>query len=264
MGGSDQQNSKGLKWPAQRWVRARAKRNPCAEESWASEQNLRTSVAIRPEKARRIDGTGSALSVFDVTAGLRNQAPLNSITIKKQIMRLPNTSLAAMAAALLLTLTGGIATAQERDRDRGGFDPEQMRARMMERYREALEVKNDDEWKVIEPRISKVSDARRDMMSGGAFGRGSFGGRRGGPGESNSNGDDRRRRGFGGETNPDADALQRALEAKAPNEEIKTKLAKYRESLKQKQAALTAAQDDLRKVLSVRQEATAVMMGLLQ
>ena len=175
-------------------------------------------------------------------------------------------SLAAMAAALLLSLTAGTATAQERDRDRGGFDPEQMRARMMERYREALEVKNDDEWKVIEPRISKVSDARRDMMSGGgAFGRGGFGGgRRGGDTNGNGGGDDRRRRGFGGEPNPDAEALQKALEGKAPNEEIKAKLAKYRDSLKQKQAALTAAQEDLRKVLSVRQEATAVMMGLLQ
>jgi hypothetical protein len=178
-------------------------------------------------------------------------------------MRLLTTSLAAMAAALVLALTGGTASAQERDR--GGFDPEQMRARMMERYREALEVKNDDEWKVIEPRISKVSDARRDMMSG-SFGRGGFGGRRGGGGDNNStnSGDDRRRRGFGGEPNPDGEALQRALDAKAPNDEIKAKLAKYRESLKQKQAALTAAQDELRKVLSVRQEATAVMMGLLQ
>jgi len=176
--------------------------------------------------------------------------------------------LAAFAASFLLTFSSGTVWAQERDRERGGFDPEQMRVRMMERYREALEVKNDDEWKVIEPRISKVSDARRDTMSAGmsAFGRGGFGGRRG-PGDSNGGGgggDERRRRGFGGEPSAEADALQKALEAKAPNEEIKAKLAKYRESLKQKQAALTAAQEELRKVLSVRQEATAVMLGLLQ
>ena len=177
-------------------------------------------------------------------------------------------TLAAMVAALLLSLTAGTAAAQERDRergDRGNFDPDQMRARMMERYREALEIKNDEEWKVIEPRITKVSDARRDMMSGGGFGRGGFGGfgRRGtGSGDS---GDNRRQRSFGGESNnTDSEALQKALEAKAPTEEIKAKLAKYRESLKQRQAALTAAQEDLRKVLSVRQEATAVMMGLLQ
>ena len=182
-------------------------------------------------------------------------------------MRIPTTTLAAFAASFFLTFTSGTASAQERDRERGGFDPEQMRVRMMERYREALEVKNDDEWKVIEPRITKVSDARRDAMSGAmsAFGRGGFGGRRG-AGDTNGGGggDERRRRGFGGEPSAEADALQKALEAKAPNEEIKAKLAKYRESLKQKQATLTAAQEELRKVLSVRQEATAVMLGLLQ
>ena len=64
--------------------------------------------------------------------------------------------------------------------------------------------------------------------------------------------------------NPDAEALQKAIEAKASNEEIKGKLAKYREGQKTKQAALTAAQDELRKVLSVRQEASGVMLGLLQ
>ncbi len=184
-------------------------------------------------------------------------------------------TLAALTGALLLGLTAPSVSAQERDRDRGGdrggfdrggFDPEQMRLRMMERYREALEVKDDEEWKVIEPRISKVSDARRDMASNvSAFGRGGFGGgRRGGPGSDSGNGDDRRRRGFGGEPNADAEALQKALEGKAPTEDIKAKLAKYRESLKQRQAALTAAQEDLRKVLTVRQEATAVMLGLLQ
>ena len=186
-------------------------------------------------------------------------------------MRIPTTTLAAFAASLLLTLTSGTVSAQERDRERGGFDPEQMRVRMMERYREALEVKNDDEWKVIEPRISKVSDARRDSMSASmsAFGRGGFNSRRGGDsnggggGGGGAGGDDRRRR-FGGEPSVEADALQKALEAKASNEEIKAKLAKYRESLKQKQATLTAAQEELRKVLSVRQEATAVMLGLLQ
>ena len=46
--------------------------------------------------------------------------------------------------------------------------------------------------------------------------------------------------------------------------EIKTKLAKYRESQKTKQANLEKAQAELRQVLSVRQEANAVLMGLLQ
>jgi hypothetical protein len=178
--------------------------------------------------------------------------------------KLQHTLLAA-GAAVAFALIAQPATAQERQR--GNFDPEQMRQRMMERYREALEIKSDDEWKLIEGRITKVTDAQRDARSGfgfGAFGRGG-GGRRGGDGNNsgNNNGGGDTRRRFGGEPSAEADALQKALEAKASNEEIKTKLAKFRESQKEKQTKVETAQAELRKVLSVRQEATAVTMGLL-
>ncbi len=182
---------------------------------------------------------------------------------------------AGAAAILALHVAPHTSLAQERPArpeggpgGPGGFDPEQMRIRMMERYREALEITKDDEWKVIEPRIQKVSDARRAMGGPGGFGGFGRGGRRGGGSGNDAGGGGggggRRGGGFFGEPNPDAEALQKALEAKASSEEIKAKLAKYRESQKAKQAALTAAQDDLRKVLSLRQEASAVMMGLLQ
>jgi hypothetical protein len=58
-------------------------------------------------------------------------------------------------------------------------------------------------------------------------------------------------------------ALRSAIEANAPADEIKAKLAKVREARKSKEAALESAQAELKKVLSVRQEATAVLMGLL-
>ncbi len=163
--------------------------------------------------------------------------------------------------ATLLSLAAGNLSAQERR----NFDPEEMRQRMMDRYREQLEVKNDDEWKLLSERITKVSDARRDLGGPGGFGRGGFG-RRGGdgaPGGGGGGNDGDRRRGFGGEPNPDAEALQKAIDAKAPAEEIKAKLAKYRDSKKEKEAKLAKAQDELRKVLSVRQEASATLMGLL-
>ena len=79
--------------------------------------------------------------------------------------------------ATLLSLAAGNLSAQERR----NFDPEEMRQRMMDRYREQLEVKNDDEWKLLSERITKVSDARRDLGGPGGFGRGGFG-RRGGDG----------------------------------------------------------------------------------
>ncbi len=81
-------------------------------------------------------------------------------------------------------------------------------------------------------------------------------------GEGGDQGGERRR--FGGEPSPEAEALQKAIEAKASNDEIKAKLAKYRDAQKVKQANLEKAQSELRQVLSVKQEASAVMMGLLQ
>ena len=175
-------------------------------------------------------------------------------------MKTLNRILALAGVTTLLAI--GTAVAQDRP-GRGNFDPEQMRARMMENYREKLEVKEDAEWKLIEGRITKVTDARREMGGGRGFGGpGGPGGRRGG-GEGGDQCADRRRS-FFGEPSPEADALQKALEAKAPADEIKTKLAKYRESQKVKQANLDKAQAELRQVLSVKQEANAVLMGLVQ
>ncbi len=149
---------------------------------------------------------------------------------------------------------------------RGNFDPEQFRQRMAERIRERLEVKNDDEWKILQARIEKVTQARREVGFGGGFGGGAFG-RRGGPGGGGPADNNQQRRGpggFGAEPSPEAEALQKALEGKASNDEIKAKLASLREARKVKEANLEKAQEELRKVLTVRQEAEALLMGLLR
>ncbi|MFM8421959.1 MAG: hypothetical protein ACKOEQ_17740 [Verrucomicrobiota bacterium] len=133
----------------------------------------------------------------------------------------------------------------------GNWDPAQMRQRMMERMREQFAVKDDAEWKLISERIEKVNDARRESMMRGMgmmFGRGGRG-----PGGQG-----------GGEAMPEQEALQKAIEANASSDEIKSKLNKYREALKAKEAVLTKAQDELREVLSAKQEAQAVLMGLLK
>lgn len=167
-------------------------------------------------------------------------------------MKRLNRMLVLAGVAFALCLSTGKVTAQ----GRGNFDPEQFRQRMMERYREALEIKSDDEWKAIEPLITKVSDARRDVgfgMRGDMFRR-----------RDNNQGDqnqDRRR--FGPEPSPAAQDLQKAIESKASAEQIKAKLAAFRADRQQKQANLDKAQENLKKVLTQRQEAVAVMMGLL-
>ena len=192
-------------------------------------------------------------------------------------MKILKQMLAVGAATVVLGLGTGNSVAQDGGPGRGNFDPEQFRQRMMERYKERLEVTNNDEWKLIQERIEKVTTAQRDARSGGF---GGFGGGRGGRRGGGAGGDTapaaapapaadagataRNRGGFGGEPSPDADALQKAIDAKASPEELKTKLAKLRDSQKEKEAKLVKAQEDLRAVLTVRQEATAVLMGLLK
>lgn len=140
----------------------------------------------------------------------------------------------------------------------GNFDPAQMRQRMMDRYREQLDVKDDTEWKVISERIEKVSEARREVP---AARMGFGGGSRGGPGGP---GGPRGGNPFGGAPVPEQDALQKALESNASADEIKSKLAAYREVVKQKEEKLAKSQAELRVVLSAKQEAQAVLAGLLK
>jgi Spy/CpxP family protein refolding chaperone len=141
---------------------------------------------------------------------------------------------------------------------RGNFDPAQFQQRIMDNIKESLEVTDDAEWKALEPRVQKVLDLRRQSMSG--MGRGMFGRNRGG----NTQGDQSRPRGgFFGAPSPDMEALQKAIDGKASNSEMKAAIAKFQESRKAKQAELEKAQADLRQVLTVRQEAIALSEGLL-
>jgi hypothetical protein len=177
-------------------------------------------------------------------------------------------ALAGLTTALCLS-TSQLNAQDRQGQGRGNFDPEEFRQRMEERLREDLEVKGDDEWKVIQPRLEAVQTAQRDLGGGRGFGAFGRGGGPGGPGGRGGDNDGPRgqggRRGFGGgEPDADVQALRAAIESNASADEIKTKLAKVRESRKAKEAALEKARADLRQVLSVRQEAIAVMRGLLE
>jgi hypothetical protein len=148
------------------------------------------------------------------------------------------------------------------------FDPAQMQQRMMDNVKEQLEISDETEWKAVQPLVQKVMDARRASMSG--MGRGMFGGpRRGGPpGGADAAppaADQQNRRGGGmfGQPSPEAEALQKAIDAKAPKAELKASVAKFQEARKAKQAELEQAQEALRKVLTARQEAIATVNGWL-
>jgi hypothetical protein len=171
-----------------------------------------------------------------------------------------------IAAALLIGSSQVNAQNQPRGEgggQRGNFDPAQMRQRMMERMREQLGVTDDDEWKIVSERIEKVTEARRGTGGGfGAFGRG---GRPpgGGAGQNSGQGGGRGGRGFGPQPSPEEEALQKAIDDNAAPDVLKDKLAKVREARKASEATLKAAQNELKEVLNGKQEAVAVLMGLL-
>jgi len=178
-----------------------------------------------------------------------------------------------LLAALVVAVTGLICIAQtappadpgaggNRPGRGGNFDPNQFRQRMMDRMKETLGA-TDEEMKALAPRIEKVQTLQRDARGGGGMG-GMFGrGGRGGPGGG----------GPGGTAAPEpttdtgktSQALSKVLENKeAKADDIKAALQAYRDARAKAEAALEQAQKELREVLTVRQEAQFVMMGLLK
>ena len=139
----------------------------------------------------------------------------------------------------------------------GGFrnmDPAQRQQMMMDRYKQDLGFTNDTEWSAVEPLVQKVADARRESMAGG------FGGFRRNRGGNADNGGGNRPQ---PPSNPDREALQQAIDSNAPASQVASALSKYRASQKAKQSKLEQAQSDLAKVLTPKQEAQAVLAGLL-
>ncbi|HVV02130.1 MAG TPA: hypothetical protein VHH88_12255 [Verrucomicrobiae bacterium] len=179
---------------------------------------------------------------------------------------------AVVGLACVACLGGTKLVAQDRQRgSRGNFDPSQFRERMMDNVKDQLEITDDNEWKAIQPLVQKVFDAqealRRERSSGAMmmFGRSRRDSNRDGSSSSSSSSSDRSRRfrGFMGEPSPESQTLQKAIDAKASNSDLKTAIARFQQARQQKEDALKAAQDNLRKVLSVRQEAIATADGLL-
>lgn len=152
----------------------------------------------------------------------------------------------------------------------GNFDPAQMRQRMMERWKEQLGA-DDESWKVIEPRLTKVMELSRDNMGGRG---GMFGGMgmRGGPGgQGGRGGEAGNRPRFPGEENRQPTAVEKAAEAlsatlenqSASAETIKQQLTALRAARVKAQQDLATAQQDLRQLLTVKQEAILVLNGTL-
>lgn len=144
-------------------------------------------------------------------------------------------------------------------RTRGNFDPAQFRAQYMARIKEQLGA-NDDEWKVLEPKITKAMDASRATRGSGGFSGRTRGGAPGGgaPGGTTDTADQ----------SPVAKAsadLRAVVDNKsAPAAEYTAKLAAYRAAREKAKADSLAAQKELKELLTPRQEAVLVSSGIIE
>jgi len=179
--------------------------------------------------------------------------------------------LLAAACVTALTLSTGKVAAQGGGGGGGGrggnFDPAQMKERALTNIKEQMGVTDDAEWKVLETAIGKVMDARMEAGAGTMGGMRNMMRRR----NTDTNNADQaappqggRNRGGFGAPSAESEDLQKAIDSKASADEIKAKLAKLRDANAAKEAKLTAAQEDLKKLLTSRQEAIAVLDGLLK
>jgi len=148
-------------------------------------------------------------------------------------------------------------------RQRGNFDPAQMQQRILERVQQQLGFTNDTEWDAVKPLVQKVVDAQRDARGNGM--RALFGGRnRGGNNGDQGGNNNRGGSSIFGQSSPEQEALQKAIDDNAPASQVKDLLAKCKAAQQVKQAKLEAAQDALKAILSTKQEAQAYMMGLVR
>lgn len=163
---------------------------------------------------------------------------------------------------------------RERGAERQRMDPEQMRQRMAEALKERLGA-TDEEWQALEPKIEAVLRAQQNARAGG-MGFGPMGGRggrggMGGPGGGGPGGG-----GPGGPGGPDQPESQSEIakaarelrtvldDENAPAEQLAQRLDAFRVARKAAEAELDAARGELQGLLTQRQEAMLVMMGMLE
>lgn len=134
---------------------------------------------------------------------------------------------------------------------------------MMQRMQQQLGA-SDAEWQVIQPRLQKVTELSRQIDRRGP------GGRRGqGQETQGSRGQARRPR---TDANREKSAVQKAYDelqtvlsnTSATPEQVEAKLAALRTAREAAKQNLAKARTELQQVLTIKQEARLVLMGLLE
>jgi hypothetical protein len=128
---------------------------------------------------------------------------------------------------------------------------------MGERVKEQLGC-SDEEWKIIGPRWSKVQTLSFQSRARGMMGM--FGGRGGRPGGGRGGPQGRELTGAA----KIQDELRTLLDGSPSPDQIKAKLTQLRQAREKDKQELAKAQQALKQVLSIKQEALLVVMGTLE
>lgn len=172
--------------------------------------------------------------------------------------RIPLLILAFAAVAPLSGLGAKLPKVERREMKREEADAtpsrnaaEDAQSRAAAKLREQLEVADDAEWDVIAGRIANVIQLRGALAGAGSI--------------RSTTAVDKIKPSAKGDRSAqlEQDALRSALRDKMPDAEIRARLARAHDVRRQNEAKLTKAQEDLRAILTVRQEAVAVVAGLL-
>jgi hypothetical protein len=174
---------------------------------------------------------------------------------------------AMVLAGVCVMMTGGAGLWAQSDQPAKGqsarmqrpnfqrLDPQQMEQRADQMIQQTLKV-SDEEWAVIGPRVREVRTLARQAGGGRGMRRMAGGGRFGNQPAN-----------FQDQNDPSSQALaalQKTLQQENPsNAQLQQQMTELREAKAAANVQLAKAQAELRELLSVRQEAVLVTMGIL-
>jgi hypothetical protein len=175
-------------------------------------------------------------------------------------------ALGLVLGGLVTVLAAGTAFAQTPPAPGGGGAGGGGRARFnpMDNVKTTLAV-TDEEWTVLQPKLQKVMDLNREIMMSRMAGMMRGRGGRGGPGgPGGPGGDTAAAAAPTNDVQEKTKALSDALDNKdsAPKD-IAQKLAAVRDARERAKADLVKAQAELKELLTPKQEARLVLMGML-
>jgi hypothetical protein len=170
-----------------------------------------------------------------------------------------------LTGLLVAGLGAGMVLATAQDAGRRGFDPDQMRERMMDRLKTELKA-SDEEWSVMQPLLQNVMLKQREATAGRMGGMGAWAGQRGRPDAQPQQGGNRPGRQGVGPAGGTGELARLSEALDSPNtsaSEVKKRLAAVRAAREKADAELKVAREELRQLLTVEQEARLVVMGVM-